>query len=195
MAELDTNELLRQCAERTISAIVPTRDGELALFAELRAQAEASGVFLPISSPATIDSCLDKLEFARRCEKLGLRAIPTSERLGDVAGDRIVVKERVGSGSRSMAIGVTRRDAEAHAKSLDRPVFQPHVDGKEHSIDLYVDREGNTAGAVARLRIRVHDGEAVITETVAEPDLVAAGVALAAGLRFGGMLYPGADRG
>jgi carbamoyl-phosphate synthase large subunit len=46
----------------------------------------------------------------------------------------------------------------------------------EHSIDVYVNRRGRVVDAAPRTRIRIHNGESVVTETVEHPELVAVAV-------------------
>ena len=118
----------------------------------------------------------------------GIPTVPTAASLDVLDGDRFVVKGRRGAGSRELAIGLDRHAAVAHAKRLDEPIFQPLVGGLEHSVDVYVNRVGRVVDAVPRTRIRIHDGESNVTETVDHPQLVAAAVRLAESLPLRGHL-------
>ena len=55
-------------------------------------------------------------------------------------------------------------------------------------MDVYVNREGCVVEAAPRTRIRVHEGESTVTETVEHPGLVAAATALAESLDLHGHL-------
>jgi carbamoyl-phosphate synthase large subunit len=76
-----------------------------------------------------------------------------------------VVKERRGAGSRSIGIGLDRSAALRHAQQLAEPIFQPLVEGREISVDAWLDRHGRVKGTVLRNRERVEHGESVVTAT------------------------------
>jgi carbamoyl-phosphate synthase large subunit len=183
------HDLIGFCKENGIRLLVPTRDGELLWFAEHAEALARAGIALPLGPACDVRDCLDKLRFFERCRDAGIPSIPTSLELDDLVRDtgaeRFVVKERFGAGTRSMGLGLERQRALAHAAQLRDPVFQPRVEGTEHSIDLYVNRDGELVEAVPRLRARVHGGESVVSETVEAPALMeaAADVARVFGLR------------
>jgi len=174
-------------AER-IGLLVPTRDGELPFFAELRDELTARGVHTPIGTPDAVDSCLDKLRFHDHCASAGIPVVPTASEPDAGFGDRLVVKERRGAGGAGVGLDLAPKAAREHAAGLLEPVFQPFVDGDEHSIDVYVNREGRVVDAAPRRRIRVHEGESTVTETVEHSSLAGAAIALAESLPLRGHL-------
>jgi carbamoyl-phosphate synthase large subunit len=186
---LSAEDLIGFCKEHGIRLLVPTRDGELLWFAKHAKALAHAGIALPLGAAEDVRDCLDKLRFFERCRDAGIPAIPTGVDLDALAretgAERFVVKERWGAGSQSIGLGLDRERARAHAAQLRDPVFQPRVEGTEHSVDLYVNREGELVEAVPRLRARVHGGESVVSETVEAPALVegAAALARAFGLR------------
>ena len=178
--QLSVEELIAECRARGITLIVPTRDGELEYFAHARPALEAAGIAVHVTEPEQVRDCFDKLAFYRRCHDEGIPAIPTSDNLNTLtAADRVVVKERFGAGARSMGLELTVSDAARHADRLDTPIFQPFVSGSEHSIDLYVNREGEVVEVVPRRRVQIFNGESVVSETVEAPSLVKWSIALA----------------
>jgi carbamoyl-phosphate synthase large subunit len=108
---------------------------------------------------------VDKLEFYHAMMRLGLPAIPTWESLDRVEAATCVVKERFGAGARGVGLNLSRETAAEWASGLQSPIFQPFVEGREHSVDVYVDRRGNAKGAVARSRDLVVGGESQVTTT------------------------------
>lgn len=180
------DQLLDFCVREKIGLLIPTRDGELPFLATLRDQLEDQGTYTPIGSPDAVDVCLDKLSFHDHCLREGIPTVPTATTVDDLAESRFVVKDRRGAGARDIAIGLDRRDARAHGERLSEPVFQPLLDGAEHSIDLYVNRRGEVVDAAPRTRIRVHDGESTVTETVEHVELAQAAVRLATSLELRG---------
>ena len=144
--------LRRFCERHRIELVIPTRDGELAFFAEHRDDLPA---YVSIGALDGVRTCLDKLAFHRHCRAHGIPTPPTATALDELDGDTFVVKERRGAGSRALAIGVDRAAATAYAARLEQPIFQPVLHGTEHSVDLYVNRDGRVVEAAPRTRIRV----------------------------------------
>jgi carbamoyl-phosphate synthase large subunit len=180
--------IARFCSENGIGLLVPTRDGELLAFAGLREELAGAGTHVAIGTEDAVAVCLDKLRFHDHCRHHGIPTARTSTRLDDIDGDRLVVKERSGAGSRALGVGLDRGAARAHAQRLDEPIFQPLLEGVEHSVDLYVNRDGHIVDAAPRTRIRIHEGESVVTETVEHPELVEAAIGFAESLALRGHL-------
>lgn len=169
LAALDTATLVAACRERHISAIIPTRDGELAWFAQRRDELAAAGIAVMVSPAAAIGNCSDKLVFAQLLREWGAPAIETRTTVG--AWPRQVVKERFGAGSRGLGLDLDPAAATSHAAKLEAAIFQPFVAGRELSIDCYVDGRGRCLGAVARRREVVVNGESQVTASERHPRL------------------------
>jgi carbamoyl-phosphate synthase large subunit len=165
IAELSPDRLVRECRERGIRAIVPTRDGELAHYARMKEHLASHGVQVMVSDLAVIDVCLDKLAFFQWGTQSGIPVIPTALSLSQLDGDRFVVKERRGAGARNIGVDLDREQALVHAAKLFAPVFQPYVEGQEISVDLYVDVRGRCKGVILRRRELVVGGESQVTAT------------------------------
>ena len=173
-------DIVAYCREQGIGHVIPTRDGELAFWARHRAALADAGVAVLVSTPAAVQRCLDKLEFATFGRQAGLPVIPTSLHLDTLidaaslpATATFVVKERHGAGSLSLGLNLPYAAAVAHAQTLQEPVFQPFIAGREISVDAYVDRAGRVHGLVARTRDVVVRGESQVTTTLPDPALLA----------------------
>ncbi|MBB4212267.1 carbamoylphosphate synthase large subunit [Rhodothalassium salexigens DSM 2132] len=166
--------ILDGCAGRGVGLVIPTRDGELGLWAAWAARAAERGIHVAVSPPAAVARCLDKLAFARAGRDAGWPVIPAVERVADAGPGPLVVKERWGSGSRSVAVGLSPAAAEAHAATLSAAIVQPQVAGVEISADAWLDRQhrvhGGPDGVVLRRRERVVAGESQVTVTFRHPD-------------------------
>ena len=167
IATLDPEQVIAVCRQRQVTAIVPTRDGELQFWARSRARLREAGIAVMVSSPEAVQHCLDKVEFAAVVSAAGLASIPTITDADEIpaAWGRLVVKERFGAGARSQALDVGREAALDHAALLDAPVFQPFIRGTEISADVYVTRAGQCKGVVLRTRDMVIAGESQVTTT------------------------------
>jgi len=160
--ELPVEALIDFCKENKIGLIIPSRDGELEYFSSVKKQLQEEGISVNISDKENILSCLDKLKFS---QLKGIHSIPASENIEDIVGNRIVVKERYGAGSKSIGINLTKNDALRHAEKLLNPIFQPFIAGEEISIDAYITFEGHLKGLIMRRRDLVIDGESQVTTT------------------------------
>ena len=159
------NAILGGCAQRGIRIILPTRDGELAFWAKHTRTFAKSGIHVIVSNRDAIVQCLDKALFANVGLRRGLPVIATSASIDEINAQSFVVKERFGSGSRTIAIGLDKDAAIAHAKTLDQPIFQPFIKGREVSIDAWADRNCTVKGVVLRRRDEVVNGESRISTT------------------------------
>lgn len=182
---LTTDALIDYCRENGIGMIVPTRDGELAWFAERRGALSEAGVAVMVSGPEAVETCLDKLRFARELQARGYPAIPTFEAAADCPAARMVVKERYGAGSLGLVLDVSPQEAQAAAARFQAPVFQPFIQGTEYSVDTFSTAQGATKAAVARRRDKVVRGESQVTTAVEAPAIerLCAEAAEAIGLR------------
>jgi len=157
--------LLAGCRERNIRLIIPTRDGELPFWAQYRQFFAENGIEVIVSPLESVETCLDKLAFARFGEAKGLPFIPAALHPDELPAARYVVKERFGAGARSIGLGLARDVALAHGESLSAPIYQPLVEGYEISVDAWMDKAHEVKGLVLRRRDRVVDGESQVTTT------------------------------
>jgi len=168
--ELAVDDFISYCRGHGITAVIPSRDGDLLYFAGHRDKLRAEGIRVMVSDKACVEMCIDKLRFFHKLFEDAFPAIPTYEDLSFKA-DRYVVKERYGAGGADAGIGLTADEAVQHAGRLRHPIFQPYVEGMEVSVDLYVDARGRVKGVVPRRRIRVVNGESHLSTTFRDGEL------------------------
>ncbi len=168
--QLDLSVLTSFCRDNDIRWIIPTRDGELARFAGWQETAESGLPAILVPPRQAVEICTDKLLFYEKLSDLP-EIIPTFERLPSEGSRRWVVKERRGAGSRALCMDLDRERARQAAKVCREAVFQPHIQGREFSVDLYLSRDSQPWGCVVRRRDVVVDGESQVTTTVSHPEL------------------------
>lgn len=171
LQDLPVEQLIAYCSERSIRAILPTRDGELFYFAQHREKLRNNGIHVMVSSPDTVESSIDKLRFASELIGHGLPVIPAAKSIGELEAPSYAVKERFGAGSQGIGLRLSKEEAVRFASGLADPIFQPFAEGREYSIDLYRTRKGHTKGVVVRTRDLVAGGESQVTATCAYPEL------------------------
>ena len=168
---LTVEDLIDYCKTHEIKAIIPTRDEELPFFSSHQKVISENGIACMISNTQCIERCRDKLLFSQFLSPLEIPAIPTVTDINLLMANTFVVKECFGAGSRSVGLNLTANEAKAWAGSLKTPIFQPYIDGKEYSVDVYIDRQNSPHGAIARSRDLVVNGESQITSSVHEPEM------------------------
>jgi len=164
-------DIISGLRQRQINVVLPTRDGELMFWSRHAGRLLIEGINVVVSEPEPLLRCLDKLEFARFGYANCLPFISTSDRIDDIPSDCLVVKERLGAGSRSIGLCLDRESAIAHARTLEAPIFQPYVEGLEISIDAWLDRHNLVKGLVLRRRDQVVNGESQVTTTFSDAAL------------------------
>lgn len=167
----DKGSLLQGLQERRVRAVLPTRDGELLEWARRKKEFASSGIQVICSDEAPLHRVLDKLVFFEWGVKLGFPMILTALTLEEIPSSRVVVKERIGSGSKGVFLNVSREVAEAYQANLKHPIFQPFIEGREVSVDCFLTRESKVHGLVLRWRNRVRNGESEVTTTFRDSKL------------------------
>lgn len=168
---MDQDALLSFLRENRVRAVLPSRDAELPFWSSVRDDLDSEGTDVITSKLWTLNIMQDKLEFYSWGVTVGLPVIQTSERVNEISANRLVVKERFGSGSRGIAIGVSREDASRIVAGFTSPVFQPVVEGTEVSVDAFLNRDSRVHGLVLRSRDRVKNGESEVTTTFRDVEL------------------------
>ena len=163
-------ETIRElCTTNNIGLVIPTRDGELDFWARNREAFEGCGTTVLVSDLQAINTSVDKLAFAEFGDINKFPIIPAWE--SPVGSGPFVVKERYGAGSRSIGLNLPKGDARAHAAKLSHPIYQPFIEGREISVDAWLDRHHKVKGLVLRERNEVQNGESVVTTTFKNPSL------------------------
>jgi carbamoyl-phosphate synthase large subunit len=179
-------ECIDYCNQNHIHTIFPTRDGELQYFSSYLTQFQENGVNVMVSKLNSLKKTQDKWRFFEYLNEKNYPIIPTGLEVKDVDSDFFVVKERFGSGSKGIVLRVPREETIQAAERMENPIFQPFIEGKEYSIDVYVNRQGKSKGAIVRERTAVVNGESQITRTVRYDELEKLAMNLAEDLHLQG---------
>lgn len=159
------DHIILGCCRRGINVVLPTRDSELLFWARHIDRFRASNIVVLVSPVDSIEVCVDKQKFSDFGCNHGLPFIPSSPTLDGVNDCRYVVKERFGSGSRSIGLNLSRSDAAEHGRLLESALYQPYFIGQEISVDAWLSRSHKLKGLVLRRRDYIVNGESQITTT------------------------------
>ncbi|WP_151526483.1 ATP-grasp domain-containing protein [Serinicoccus kebangsaanensis] len=179
------DELLDLARRVGAGLVIPTVDVELLAVAAARGRFADHGIEVLVERTETLMTCLDKHVLMQHCADhvrvprtvlWGEQA--TAEQVRDL-GEPLIVKPRRGAGGRGFEV---LPDAQA-LRRLPRDgtvIAQELLPGEEFSIDVLGRPEGGEpVAAVPRRRDKVDSGIAVAGRTVADPELVEIGRAVA----------------
>ena len=153
------------CVTNNVKYVLPTRDAELEFWSQNINFFKKYGVNVFVSPVNYIKLCRDKLKFSQFCKKNKFNAINSYLHIDKINTNKIVVKERLGSGSKQLGVNLSRKKALIFSKNLKQPIFQEYITGKEISIDVWISKTNEIKGIILRFRNLVIDGESKISTT------------------------------
>ncbi len=165
--------LLDLVKSEKINMIVPTTDDDLFVVSSLKEKLLQEGVFPLVSSPEVVSLCNDKWKTYCFFKEHG---IPTPETFqieslkGMESDFKLVLKKRFGRGSRGMFY---LEQGEVIPWEIGNDyIAQRYIDGKEFTIDAFVDSDGKVISVVPRERIAISEGVSIRGKTLKSPELI-----------------------
>ena len=146
------------CLENSITLLVPTRNEELYLFAELSDNLRNGGTTVLTPSKKTLDLCLNKKEFNKFCTTNGF---PIAQEINaeEIPAFPVFARPIEGSGSKGIMRINNIDEWNAILKNVESFVIQQFIQDPEYSIDVLLDLKSKPLQAVSRRRIEIIDGE------------------------------------
>ncbi len=159
--------LLDYCIKKQIRLLVPTRDEELPIFADLSKSFLTNGTRIMVADRGVIETCLDKRKFVAFCKTHGFENPTTFNHINEVKDQDfpLFLKERFGKGGRNVFRVRNRSELSYALERLKDPIIQKFVDAKEFTVDVLSDFEGKVISAIPRERSLVIAGESHISIT------------------------------
>lgn len=171
--------LKKYCKSESIKLLIPTRDGELRLFAEHKKEFEEIGTTVMVSDEGTIDICNDKYKFFKYLSdndiKTPVTYFPNHLQLHGLyypfSFDKYcIIKPRYGSGTKNVyKVNMDYRfenELWFFMHYVKDAIVQKYIDGVEYTIDVFSDFDKNIISIIPRERREVINGESVIGETI-----------------------------
>jgi carbamoyl-phosphate synthase large subunit len=163
LQEYSNEELVAELIKRDIHFVIPTRDGELKRWAQMRSLLLAVGIKVLVSKETTIEKSVDKLRFSQWLSKNKFKHVETLTNPSLGKNMKLVIKERYADSPKNTVIGVNENEALELARNHKEPIFQEYVEGQEISVDIWIHASGKTS-CLARTRDVIVDGEAHVTK-------------------------------
>lgn len=158
------DELLTICKKDRIDLVIPTIDTDLLVLSENKNRFEEIGTKVLISSPDMISICRDKNKTSSFFDTCGLKApMPVNDWTLYKGDYPAFIKPKDGSSSINAYKVEKEEELQLYASQIDDYVVQPFVDGKEYTIDIFCDWDGNPISIVPRERMQVRAGEVLKT--------------------------------
>ena len=156
--------LLDICEADHIDLLIPTIDTDLLVLSENKEKFEAIGTRVMISAPDKIRICRDKNNTSQFFVDCGLHApMPVNDWKEYRSGFPAFIKPKDGSSSINAFKVENEEELEVYAGQVEDYIVQPFVSGKEYTIDIFCDWNGNPISIVPRERLQVRAGEVLKT--------------------------------
>ena len=167
------DELLDICKTDNIDIVIPTIDTDLLVLAHSKDKFEKIGTKVLISSPDMIAICRDKNYTADFFISCGVRAPKTYndyKKYPDIYP--CFIKPKDGSSSINAFKVNDYEELGVYAEKIKDYVIQPFISGKEYTVDIFCDFDGNPIYITPRERIAVRAGEVLKTQIFMDETLI-----------------------
>ena len=157
-------QLLEICETEKVDCLIPTIDTDLLLLAENKKKFEAIGTKVLISAVDKVKLCRDKRYTADYFMSVGLNSpVPVDDASKYTLGYPAFIKPKDGSSSIDAYKVNSAEELEEYAKKVNDYIVQPFISGREFTIDIFCDYEGNPVYITPRERLAVRAGEVLKT--------------------------------
>ena len=176
--------LLDICEADHIDLLIPTIDTDLLVLSENKEKFEAIGTRVMISDPDKIRICRDKNNTSQFFVDCGLHApMPVNNWKEYKSGFPAFIKPKDGSSSINAFKVENEEELEVYAGQVEDYIVQPFVSGKEYTIDIFCDWNGNPISIVPRERLQVRAGEVLKTQICKDSTMIEEAKALCAAFK------------
>lgn len=159
------SQLLEICESEKIDCLIPTIDTDLLLLAENKEKFEAIGTKVLVSAVDKVKLCRDKRFTADYFISVGLKSpLPVDDVNKYCLGYPAFIKPKDGSSSVDAYKVDCEVDLKIYAEKISDYIIQPFVSGREFTIDIFCDYEGNPVYITPRERLAVRAGEVLKTQ-------------------------------
>jgi len=157
------DEIINVCKREDIKLVIPTIDTDLLLLSEERDRIESeSGAVVLIASTEVISICRDKINTQKFLEENGFK-IPKMYSEEELDSGELefplFIKPKSGSSSINTFKVNNVEELATYRSLIKEPIVQDFMEGKEFTVDVFLDFDGNLITVVPRLRMATRSGE------------------------------------
>ncbi len=158
-------QILDICVADKIDLVMPTIDTDLLVLSRNIDEFEKVGVKVLISNPDKILICRDKNNTGDFFVSCGLKAPRTFNNYKEYPGPYpCFIKPKDGSSSINAFKVEDAEELAVYAGQVEDYIIQPFVSGREFTIDIFCDYDGNPIYITPRERMQVRAGEVLKTQ-------------------------------
>lgn len=158
-------QLVDICVSDKIDLVMPTIDTDLLVLSQNVEAFEKVGTRVLISKPDKILICRDKNNTGEFFESCGLKAPRTYNNYKVYPGPYpCFIKPKDGSSSINAFKVEDEEELVVYAGQVEDYIIQPYVSGREFTIDIFCDFDGNPIYITPRERVQVRAGEVLKTQ-------------------------------
>lgn len=173
--------LLSICKRENIDCLIPTIDTDLLLLSESKHCFEEIGTKVLISRTEKVQICRDKSYTADYFISLGLKSPKPFNSVEKYEAELNLkkqtfpafIKPKDGSSSINAYRVDNLDDLKLYAEKIRDYIIQPYISGKEYTIDIFCDYNGNPVYITPRERMAVRAGE-VLKTRIAQNEIMIA---------------------
>ena len=159
------DNLLDICREDKIDLLIPTIDTDLLVLSGNKEKFEKIGTKVMISDPDKVLICRDKNNTSQFFVDCGLAApMPVNDVSRYAGGFPAFIKPKDGSSSINAFKVEDKEELLMYSQQVEDYIIQPFISGKEYTIDIFCDFEGNPVSIIPRERMQVRAGEVLKTK-------------------------------
>lgn len=157
------DDIIKICLKEDINLIIPTIDTELLKLAENKEKIETlTKAKINISSLGVIKICRDKLKTQEFFQKNGFgvpKLISEKDILENNLKFPLFIKPFNGSSSINTFKIKNKEELMFFKSYISQPIIQEFIEGKEYTVDVFLDFESNPITIVPRQRLATRSGE------------------------------------
>lgn len=166
-------QLVNICVADKIDLVIPTIDTDLLVLSQNADTFEKVGTKVLISKPDKILICRDKNHTGEFFESCGLKAPKTYNNYKAYPGPYpCFIKPKDGSSSINAFKVEDEEELAVYAGQVEDYIIQPFVSGREFTIDIFCDFEGNPIYLTPRERLQVRAGEVLKTQIYMDKTMI-----------------------
>ena len=173
--------LLAICERENVDCLIPTIDTDLLLLSKHKHCFEHIGTKVLISRTEKVQICRDKNYTADYFISLGLKSPKPFNSVEKYEAELNLkkqsfpafIKPKDGSSSINAYRVDNLDDLKLYAEKIRDYIIQPYISGKEYTIDIFCDYDGNPVYITPRERMAVRAGEVLKTRIVQDEVMIA----------------------
>ena len=170
------DEIINICNKEDISLVVPTIDTDLLLLSQSKEKIESvSGARVLISSTEVISICRDKIKTQNFLEENGFM-VPKMYSEEELSSENLqfplFIKPKSGSSSINTFKVNNLEELFTYRSLIKEPIVQDFMEGKEFTVDVFLDFDGNLITVVPRLRMATRSGEISKGKIIKDRDII-----------------------